>query len=180
MPVPCLGLTCSWRPPVVESSLYFTLLLCLLLHSFCSAVLWIFYSASWLPPFFLSSSTWIWITDCSLSLCSILSHSQKLYYIPLSLLFRVSNPTSFSLSSHDVLYRPLIPVALPVHVLLNDSAHDLLHLQATVLFLYLSMVVSFSPQKGHCWFKFSSCCALILWSLQHSGCLTNGFPFCIS
>lgn len=121
--------------------------------------------------FNLSSPMQIWINDCSFSLCSIRLHTWEHYYISLSLLFKLSNPSAFSFSSHDMIYRSVtVPSALPVHLLLNHSAHDLLHLQATVLFLKLSMVMCFSLQKGHCWVKSSSCSALILRSLHYSDC----------
>lgn len=66
-----LGLTCPWRALVLEPCLYFGLILCLLLQSFSSAVLWIFCSATEIL-YFLSSPMQIWRKDCSLSLCIIL------------------------------------------------------------------------------------------------------------
>lgn len=66
--------------------------------------------------------------------------SWKLWYSSQPSL-RVRNPTLFNLSWHDMLRRPLIiPVALPAHLLLSCSAHGLVYLQATVLFLYASIV----------------------------------------
>lgn len=67
----CLVLTCPWRALVLEPCLYFGLILCLLLQSFSSAVLWIFCSANEIL-YFLSSPMQIWRKDCSLSLCIIL------------------------------------------------------------------------------------------------------------
>lgn len=49
----CLHHVWFWRSLVVESSLYITLVLCLLLQSFSSAVVWIFYSASKVCFFFV-------------------------------------------------------------------------------------------------------------------------------
>lgn len=77
----------------------------------------------------------IWINDCSFSLCSTHLHTSEFYYISFSLLFRLSNPTAFSFSSYYMIYRSVTMHSLPVHLLLNHSAHDLLHLQAAVLYL---------------------------------------------
>lgn len=140
-----------------------------------SAVLWIFCSASQVLQF---QPFWCRFGEkIALFLYAAFFYVLEIFIFCLPL--RVKNPTSFSFSWYNLPCKPLIiPVALPVHLLPNCSAHDLVYRQTATLFLCACIELSCPQPKRDDQFNFSSCSVLSCRTLQDSSSATSILPLC--